>query len=88
MIWIIELTVLFIAIGFMMARQASCYLWAATAGVAMAYWSVMHAPPTWALLMGWALFLPIARKIRAPYGTDSRRNKGNRRRSLTQRTSA
>jgi len=38
--WIIELLVLSIAIGFMMARQASRYLWTAVAGAALIWWSI------------------------------------------------
>ncbi|MGB5438642.1 MAG: acyl-CoA dehydrogenase [Gammaproteobacteria bacterium] len=66
MMWIIELSVLFIAIGFMMARQASAYLWTAAAAAALIYWSIMHSPPAWALLIGWLLFLPVAILLTLP----------------------
>jgi acyl-CoA dehydrogenase len=64
--WIIELAVLVTVIGFMMARQASRHLWTAVAGIAMAYWSIMHTPPVWVLLTGWVLFLAIAALLTLP----------------------
>jgi hypothetical protein len=36
--WMIELVVIFTAIGFMMARQASRYLWTAVLGAILCYW--------------------------------------------------
>ncbi len=32
----------------------------------MVYWSIMHTPPAWALLTGWALFLPVAILLTVP----------------------
>ena len=64
--WIIELLVLITAIGFLMARQGSRYLWTAAAGAAMVYWSIMHTPPVWALLTAWPLFLAVAILLTIP----------------------
>ena len=64
--WIIELLVFMTIIGFMMARQASRQLWTAVAGAALAWWSIMHTPPVWALLTGWSLFLPVALLLLIP----------------------
>ncbi len=58
--WMIELVVIFTAIGFMMARQASRYLWTAVLGAILCYWSVFYTPPVWALLIAWGIFIPIA----------------------------
>jgi len=64
--WIIELLVFMTIIGFMMARQAPRQLWTAVAGAALAWWSIMHTPPVWALLTGWSLFLPVALLLLIP----------------------
>jgi acyl-CoA dehydrogenase len=64
--WIIELFVLVTAVGFLMARQASRYLWTAVTGAAMAYWSIMHTPPAWILLTAWSLFLAVAILLTVP----------------------
>ena len=58
--WMIELAVIFTAVGFMMARQASRYLWTAVLGAILCYWSVFYTPPVWALLIAWGIFIPIA----------------------------
>ena len=58
--WMIELPILFTAIGFMMARQASRYLWTGVLGAILCYWSILYTPPGWALIVAWAVFLPIA----------------------------
>ncbi|MDH3972503.1 MAG: acyl-CoA dehydrogenase family protein, partial [Gammaproteobacteria bacterium] len=58
--WMIELVVIFTAIGFMMARQASRYLWTGVLGAILCYWSVIYTPPGWLLLLAWGLFIPIA----------------------------
>jgi len=58
--WMIELVVIFTAIGFMMARQASRYLWTAVLGAILCYWSVFYTPPVWALLIAWGIFIPTA----------------------------
>ena len=64
--WIIELLVVMTVIGFMMARQASRYLWTAVAGAALAWWSIRYTPTTWALLTAWSLFLPVAILLTIP----------------------
>jgi acyl-CoA dehydrogenase len=58
--WMIELPILFTAIGFMVARQASRYLWTGVLGAMLLYWSILHTPPAWALIITWAIFLPVA----------------------------
>jgi len=58
--WMIELPILLTVIGFMVARQASRYLWAGIPGAMLLYWSMLHTPPAWALIIAWAIFLPIA----------------------------
>jgi acyl-CoA dehydrogenase len=58
--WMIELPVILTAIGFMMARQASRYLWTGVLGAILCYWSVFYTPPAWALLIAWVIFIPIA----------------------------
>ena len=58
--WMIELPILFTAIGFMMARQASRHLWAGVLATALCYWSILYTPPAWALVITWALFLAVA----------------------------
>lgn len=58
--WMIELPIIFTAIGFMMARQASRYLWTGTLGAIICYWSIIYSPPAWALIITWGIFLPIA----------------------------
>jgi len=58
--WMIELAVIFTAIGFMMARQASRYLWTGVLTAILCYWSIHYTPPAWALIVTWAIFIPIA----------------------------
>ena len=58
--WMIELPVILAILGFMMARQASRYLWAGTIATLLAYWTLRYSPPAWSLLTVWAVFLPIA----------------------------
>jgi len=58
--WMIELAVIFTAIGFMMARQASRYLWTGVLTAILCYWSILYTPPAWALIVTWAIFIPIA----------------------------
>ena len=58
--WIIELLLVVIVIGLLMARRASRYLWAAVLGAGLFYWSVFHTPPTALLLTWWVLLVPIA----------------------------
>jgi len=60
MSWIIELPVILAILGFMMARQASRYLWTGVLTALLAYWSYRYTPPTWALITVWGLFLPVA----------------------------
>ncbi len=57
---LIELLVGFSVIGLLMARRAPRYLWVAAGAVGLLYWGLVHFPPGWALLLGWALFLPVA----------------------------
>ena len=57
---LIEGLIVLTAIGFLMARQASRYLWVAVIGAALTGWSLMHAPATWALVTAWAVFIPVA----------------------------
>jgi acyl-CoA dehydrogenase len=58
--WMIELPIIVTAIGFMMARQASRYLWTGALGAILCYWSILYSPPAWALILTWGMFLPIA----------------------------
>jgi len=58
--WIIELIVAFTAFGFMMARQAPRQVWAGVTGAGLAWWTLMHAPATWLLVLVWMLFIPAA----------------------------
>ena len=58
--WMIELPVILAILGFMMARQASRYIWAGTIAALLAYWTLRYSPPAWSLLTVWAVFLPIA----------------------------
>jgi acyl-CoA dehydrogenase len=58
--WIIELLVVATVIGFMMARQAPRQLWTGVIAASLAYWSLVHAPPAWAVITVWALFVPVA----------------------------
>ncbi|MEN8106824.1 MAG: acyl-CoA dehydrogenase [Pseudomonadota bacterium] len=57
---LIEVLIVLTAIGFMMARQAPRYLWVGVIGAALAWWSLAHAPATWALVTVWAVFIPVA----------------------------
>ena len=58
--WMIELPVILAVLGFMMARQASRYIWAGTIAALLAYWTLRYSPPTWSLITVWTVFLPIA----------------------------
>ena len=58
--WIIELIVAFTAIGFMLARQAPRQLWAGITGAGLLWWSLVHAPATWLLVLAWSVFIPVA----------------------------
>ena len=60
MFGIIELLVVLITLGYLMARQASRYLWTGLLGAALIFWSVVHAPPAWALMLAWSVFIPVA----------------------------
>ena len=60
MFWIIEVIVVFTAIGFMMARQASRHVWAGATGAGLAWWTLVHAPATWVMLLAWAVYIPVA----------------------------
>ncbi len=58
--WIIELLFVITAIGLLMARQASRYLWTALLGAGLAYWGVFHDPPAAAMLAAGMLFVLLA----------------------------
>ena len=58
--WMIELPVIFTVICFMMARQASRYLWTGILGATLCYWSIFYTAPAWTLLIAWSIFIPIA----------------------------
>ena len=60
MFWIIEVIVVITAIGFMMARQASRHAWAGATGAGLAWWTLVHTPATWLLLLAWAVYIPAA----------------------------
>jgi acyl-CoA dehydrogenase len=57
---IIELLLVVIVIGLLMARRASRYLWTAILGAGLIYWGVSHNPPVAALLAAGVLFVPLA----------------------------
>jgi acyl-CoA dehydrogenase len=59
MIWI-ELLVVITVLSMLMARRASRYMWTGTLAVMLVGWAFMHAPPAWAIVAAWAVFLPIA----------------------------
>ena len=58
--WMIELPVILVILGLMMARQASRYLWAGTIAALLAYWTLRYSPATWSQITVWGVFLPIA----------------------------
>ena len=58
--WMIELPVILAILGFMMARQASRYLWSGVLAAILGYWTFRHALPTWALITAWGIFIPMA----------------------------
>jgi acyl-CoA dehydrogenase len=58
--WMIELPVILVILGFMMARRASRYIWAGAIATLLAYWTLRYSPPTWSLITVWGAFLPIA----------------------------
>ena len=58
--WMIELPVILVILGFMMARRASRYIWAGAIATLLAYWTLRYSPPTWSLITVWGVFLPIA----------------------------
>jgi acyl-CoA dehydrogenase len=57
---LLEVLLVLTAIGFMMARQAPRTLWIGVLGAALAWWSLAHAPASWALVSAWAVFIPVA----------------------------
>jgi acyl-CoA dehydrogenase len=63
--WIIVVLAL-IVIGFLMARQGSRYLWAGVLGAGLAGWNLLQAPPPWATVLVWSIFLPIAALLTIP----------------------
>jgi len=58
--WMIELPIFLTVIGFMMARQASRYLWTGVIGALLCYWTILYTPPAWGLITVWTLFLTVA----------------------------
>ena len=58
--WMIELPVILVLLGFMMARQASRYLWTGIIAAILGYWTIRYSPPLWALITAWGIFIPIA----------------------------
>jgi acyl-CoA dehydrogenase len=58
--WMIELPIFLVIMGFMMARQASRYVWAAFLVVSLSYWSILYTPPAWVAFPVWAIFISIA----------------------------
>ncbi len=66
MVTVIEILVALIVIGFLMARQASRYLWVGLLGAGLVFWSLFHTPPIWALLVAWLVFIPIAALLTLP----------------------
>jgi acyl-CoA dehydrogenase len=58
--WMIELPVILALLGFMMARQASRYLWTGIIAAILGYWTIRYSPPLWALITLWGMFVPIA----------------------------
>jgi len=66
MVTLIELLVVLVVIGFLMARQASRYLWVGLLGAGLVFWSIFHSPPGWALLLAWLVYIPIAALLTLP----------------------
>ncbi|MEN8206563.1 MAG: acyl-CoA dehydrogenase [Pseudomonadota bacterium] len=58
--WMIELPVILAILGFMMARQASRYLWTVVLTALLGYWTIRYTPPAWALITAWGIFIPAA----------------------------
>ena len=58
--WMIELPVILTIMGYMMARQASRYVWTAWLVTLLSYWSIFYTPPVWAAIPVWAIFISIA----------------------------
>ena len=58
--WMIELPVILVLLGFMMARQASRHLWTGIIAAILGYWTLRYSPPLWALITVWGIFIPIA----------------------------
>ena len=53
--WMIELPVILVLLGFMMARQASRYLWTGIIAAILGYWTISYSPPLWALITAWGI---------------------------------
>ena len=60
MAWIIEVLVILVVIGFLVARQANRYLWTGLTAVYLVLWTFFHTPPVWAIVTAWTLFIPVA----------------------------
>ena len=63
---VFELLVVLTVIGFLMARQASRYLWVGLLGAYLVFWSLFHSPPAWALIIAWLVFIPVAALLTLP----------------------
>jgi acyl-CoA dehydrogenase len=57
---LLEALIVLTAIGFMMARRASRYLWVGMLGTALLWWSLAYTPSGWPLVIAWSVFLPVA----------------------------
>jgi acyl-CoA dehydrogenase len=58
--WIVELIIAFIAIGFMMARQAPRQVWAGATGACLVWFTLAHTEATGFLVPAWLVFFPFA----------------------------
>jgi len=58
--WMIELPAILALLGFMMARQASRFLWTGVLTAILGYWTLRYTPPPWALITAWGMFIPVA----------------------------
>lgn len=60
MIVMIEVLVALTVLSLLMAKRASRFVWTGALAALLLGWSVIHTPPTWALLASWIIFLPVA----------------------------
>jgi acyl-CoA dehydrogenase len=66
MVTVIEILVVLTVIGFLMARQASRYLWVGVLAALLFFWSVFHTPPAVVLLVAWLVFIALAVLLTRP----------------------